>query len=308
MSPPDAETRERTVGLAYGLSAFLAWGISPVFFKALAHVPPVEIATHRVIWSMLLLGVWLRVTGRLGALFSGPRSWRRVGVYAITTTLIGGNWVLFIWAVNSGRILEASLGYFINPLVNVVLGVVFLKETLNGRQRVAVLLALAAVAYQVIGYGRVPLVSLTLALSFGAYGLLRKRMKIEPVGGLFIETALMAPLALAYVGHLGARGEGAIPADGLGTALLLIVSGAVTALPLIWFIHGARRLRLSTVGILQYLAPSMQFLLAVLVYGEVFTPRHAVTFALIWASLAVYTVDALWNSRRRPPTGTPVEA
>jgi chloramphenicol-sensitive protein RarD len=224
-------------------------------------------------------------------------------VFGATTALISGNWLLYIWAVNSGHLLEASLGYFVNPLVNVLLGVAFLRESLTGRQKAAVALAAAGVLWLVASFGRFPWISLALALSFGLYGLVRKKAGIGALTGLLVETALLAPLALAYLWSRASTGAfGSAP----GTTALLVSAGVITAIPLVLFTVGVQRLRLSTMGFLQYLAPTCQFALAVWLYQEPFTPAHAVTFAFIWASLAVYSFDAV-ASRRAAPAVAPLD-
>jgi chloramphenicol-sensitive protein RarD len=289
--PPD----ERARGLAYALAAYLSWGFLPVYFKALRGVPAVEVLAHRVVWSLALLGALLAVRGGPGAFRAAFRR-DRLPVLAATTALISTNWLVYIWAVQAGRVLEASLGYFVNPLVNVLLGVAFLGESLSRRQKVAVALAVAGVAVLVVRAGTFPWLSLVLALSFGLYGLLRKRAGIDAVGGLFAETALLAPIALAFLGVRAASGVGAFGSGATVTALLA-AAGVITALPLVWFTLAVHRLRYSTLGLVQYVAPSGQFLLAVLLYREPFGGGHAAAFACIWASLAIYSWDALATAR-----------
>jgi chloramphenicol-sensitive protein RarD len=289
--------RPALVGLAYALAAYLAWGISPIYFKALARVPPLEILAHRVVWSLLLLAGLLAASRRLGRLRSLLGDRRQLLLLAGTAALLSVNWFLYIWAVNAGRLLEASLGYFVNPLVNVLLGVFFLGERLSVPQRWAVALAGAGVAILLLRLGAFPWVSLSLALSFGLYGLLRKRAPVDALEGLLVETAWIAPAAAAFLLFLGARAEGAF-GSGFGVTTLLVSAGVVTALPLLWFNHGVRRLRLSTIGLAQYVAPTCQFLLAVLAYREPFGSAHAAAFACIWTSLAVYSADALARARR----------
>ena len=299
--PPNAPD-ERARGVAYAVSTYLAWGLLPLYFKALRPVPAVEVLAHRVVWSLLLLAPVLGA--RAGARgLTAP--FRRLPLLAATTTLIATNWLVYIWAVQSGRVLEASLGYFVNPLVNVLLGVAFLGEALSGRQRAAVALAGAGVLVLVVRAGTIPWIAMVLAGSFGLYGLLRKRAAIDPVGGLLAETALLAPPALAFLAYRAAVGAGAF-GTGAGTSLLLVAAGPITALPLVSFGLAVHRLRLSTMGLVQYLAPTGQFLLAVLLYREPFGPAHAVAFALIWASLALYSWDAIARSRaaRTGPMGT----
>jgi chloramphenicol-sensitive protein RarD len=292
---PPGGPDERARGLGFALAAYLAWGMLPLYFKALAPVPPLEILAHRVVWSVLLLAALLAARGGARAFLAAFRR-DRLALLALTTALISTNWLVYIWAVQAGRILEASLGYFVNPLVNVLLGVAFLGETLTRRQRAAVLLAGAGVAVLVARAGTFPWISLVLALSFGLYGLLRKRAGIEAVGGLFAETALLAPVALAYLALRAARGEGAFGSSPR-MSVLLAAAGAITALPLVWFTLGVHRLRLSTMGLVQYVAPSGQFLLAVLLYREPFGSAHAAAFACIWASLALYSWDAFGRAR-----------
>ncbi|HYD52208.1 MAG TPA: EamA family transporter RarD [Gemmatimonadaceae bacterium] len=281
----------RSRGLAFALLAYAAWGFFPIYFKALAHVPALEVLAHRVVWSVVLLSIATPLLGRwtttLEAL--GPRKRLLVATSAL---LIAANWGVYIWAVQAGRVLQASLGYYVNPLVSVLLGVLFLGERLRRLQTVAIALAAMGVGVLVVDRGELPWLPLSLALTFGLYGLVRKRAGVDPVGGLLAETALLAPVALAFVALLTTRDQGSF-GDGAGTTLLLLAAGPVTAIPLIWFALGVRSLPLSTVGLLQYLTPTLQFLLAVLVYREHFTAAHAVAFAFIWSALALYSWDSL---------------
>jgi chloramphenicol-sensitive protein RarD len=295
--PPNAPD-ERARGVAYAVSTYLAWGLLPLYFKALRPVPAVEVLAHRVVWSLLLLSAVLASRSGVRG-FAAP--FRRLPLLAATTALIATNWLVYIWAVQSGRVLEASLGYFVNPLVNVLLGVVFLGEALSARQRGAVALAGAGVLVLVLRAGAFPWIALVLAASFGLYGLLRKRAAIDPVGGLLAETALLAPPAIAYLAFRAASGAGAF-GTAPGTSFLLAAAGPITALPLVGFGLAVHRLRLSTMGLVQYLAPTGQFLLAVLLYREPFGPAHAVAFALIWTSLGLYSWDAVARSRADRPS------
>jgi chloramphenicol-sensitive protein RarD len=279
--------------VAYGL-----WGLLPLYFKALPGVGALEILSHRIAGSALLLAAALLLArGRAG--FTRLRAGRPTVLLA-TTALIAVNWLLYIWAVKAGRVLEASLGYYVNPLVNVALGVTFLREALRPLQKVAFSLAAVGVGVLVLATGRLPWIALVLASSFGLYGLLRKRADVEPVGGLFAETALLAPAALGLLAWLAARGEGAFGRTARETALLAL-AGAVTSVPLLAFGHAVRRLRLSTMGIVQYLAPTGQLLLAVLVFHEPFGGAHAFAFACIWCALSLYTYDAVRVSRQPDP-------
>ena len=285
------------MGLLYALGAYLVWGLSPVYFKSVSAASPPEILSWRVVGSVAFLGGLVLLSGRATEAWGTLRDPRRLATFVATTLLISSNWILYIWSVNSGHILEASLGYYVNPLVNVLLGVVFLGEALNQRQALAVGLAAAGVLYLVVAIGHLPWISLTLAGTFGLYGLLRKKARIDAVLGLLVETSLLAPLAAGFLAWLAARGQGRFGTSWSLSALLL-AAGVITAVPLIWFTLGIHRLRLSTMGFLQYLGPTLQFLLAVAVYGEPFTKAQAVTFAFVWASLAIYSWDAIVQARR----------
>ena len=285
-----------TAGIASALGAYAMWGMFPLYFKAVASVPALEVLCHRIVWSALLTAVLIALLRRWRAVGTVLANRRAAATLALSAAVISLNWGVFIWSVGHDRVLEASLGYFINPLVSVLLGVAFLHERLRSLQWAAVGLAGVGVAWQVIGIGVVPWVSLTLAVSFGTYGLLRKVVAADSLVGLFVETALIAPLALGWLAHLGIEGTGAFAAGDPTITALLAASGAVTAAPLILFVAGARRIRLSTLGLLQYLVPTCHFALAVFVFGEPLTADRLVTFALIWTALAVFT----WDAYRRP--------
>lgn len=286
-------------GFVFALLAYLAWGLFPVYFHALKGVPAPEILAHRILWSAAFLAVLVTLARRWPEVAALVREPRRLGVYVLTTALVTANWLLYIWAVTTGQVLESSLGYFVNPLVNVLLGVLFLHERLRPRQVAALSLAAAGVLVLVVRLGAFPWLALSLALSFGFYGLVRKRAHIDPLIGLLVETSLVAPLALLLVGGRALAGSGAL-GSAPSTTALLVFSGVVTALPLIWFAHGVRALRLSTMGLLQYVAPTLQFLCAVVLFREPFSRAHAAAFACIWASLALYTADALSAQRKAP--------
>jgi chloramphenicol-sensitive protein RarD len=282
-------------GVVYAAAAYLVWGLFPLYFRTLKGVPPPEILAHRILWSAAFLLVLITALRRWRSVATQLRSGRTLRLLAVSAIFISANWLTYIWAVNSGRVLEASLGYFINPLVTVLLGVVFLREPLSGRQMAAVALAAAGVLALVVRAGIVPWVSLALALTFGMYGLVRKFVLVDAIAGLFAEVVILAPVAIAYAVVLGRAGTAHFGATARETALLAS-AGVVTAVPLIWFAAGVRRLRLSTIGLLQYLNPTMQFTIAVFAFRERFTPAHALAFGCIWVSLAVYTVEAV----RRP--------
>ncbi len=294
----DQLQRERMLGVLAGLGAYGIWGFFPMFWKTLGHVPALEVLAHRIVWACLLLGIAVVAMRRRRPLLQALSSRRVVGTLMLTTLLIAVNWLVFIWAVNAGRVLETSLGYFINPLVNVLLGVVFLKERLRPWQMAAVGLAAAGVLVLTLARGTAPWASLVLGFTFGFYGLLRKRCPVDGVVGLTIETALLAPFAAAWLLWLG--DAGAFGRDA-GTDWLLIVGGILTTVPLLLFVAAAQRLRLATVGLLQYIAPTLHFILAVALYGEPLTLAHIVTFGCIWGGIALYAGDTMRASRQARP-------
>ncbi len=289
--------RERLAGLAAALGAFCIWGLAPLYFKLLGYVRADEIIAHRVIWSMVFLGLVLLVRER-GRFVERVRVDARVlGALLLSAVLIALNWLVFVYAINSDRVLSTSLGYFINPLVNVLLGMLIFRERLGRLQTIAVLLAFAGTAWMTIRVGRLPWIALALAFSFALYGVVRKKTDVGPLVGLFWETLLMTPLALLWLLWLDRNGLLAFDFESLGEAGLLAGTGLVTLVPLVLFATGVRRLNLSTIGLMQYLAPSMTFVLAVFLFGEPFTPDHAVTFACIWTALALFTI-AGWRDYR----------
>jgi len=292
-------------GVAWALGAYLIWGLSPLYWRALEEVPPGDILAWRVVSTLTVLAL-VHLVGR-----TGRTVWARVAdarvrrTVLVTAGLLAANWLTFIWAVNAGRVLEASLGYFVNPLVSVALGVVVLGERLRPAQWVAVGLAGAGVAWLSLGVGTVPWVSLVLAGTFGLYGLLRKTAPVGSLDGLSLEVATMAPVALVVVGARAAAGAGVV-GPGVGTRTLLVLgSGLLTAAPLLLFAGAARRIDLSLVGVMQYVAPTLQFLCGVLVFGEAWEGARAVGYVVVWVALAVYAVEGLWWARRRRVPATP---
>lgn len=285
--------RSRKIGVAYALAAFGFWGIVPVYFKAVVHVSPQEVLCHRVIWAVPLVALMITLFRDWKNLFAALSSMRILCTLFVSATLLAVNWFVFIYAVSTNRILQVSLGYYINPLVNVLLGIVFLKERLRPLQGVAVLLAAGSTISLTIYYGRFPWIALGLALTFAFYGFIRKTVRIESVNGLFVETIFIAPFALAFLLWQGQKGDIAFGSVDWQTTTLLVLAGAVTTFPLVWFTSGARRLQLSTIGILQYLAPSLMFILAVFFYGEAFSFINSITFALIWIALAIFVLDTV---------------
>jgi chloramphenicol-sensitive protein RarD len=275
-------------GAVYASGAFFLWGAAPLYFRLLRGVAALEIIAHRVLWSMLFLLLLVPLTGRFSAVKAVLRQRRTLAMLAISGALVTSNWLTFVWAVNAGRVLETSLGYFITPQINVLLGFLFLGERLRRTQWLAVALAMAGVVNQIVMLGQLPWVSLVLALTFGCYGLFRKQIPVDPLTGLLIETGIGAPVAAAYLLHLARHQSLAFLHRGWLTDGLLLLLGLVTAVPLLMFAAGARRLPLATVGFLQYLAPTMTFVLAVFVFGEPLGAARITTFALIWAGIAVY--------------------
>ncbi len=286
-------------GVIYAITAFLIWGLSPLYWKLLKSVPAFEILMHRMIWSFLFFVPLLLIQRRFREFTAILKNTRVLLILLGTTLIVGLNWFLFIWAINNDHVLQTSLGYYINPLVNVFLGLIFLKERLRPLQTLAVILAGVGVTYQTVSLGVFPWVALTLAFSFGFYGLIRKVAPVGALIGLSVETLLLSIPALAYLVYLNHIGTGAMLRAGLFIDGLLMGSAFVTALPLLLFTRGARRLNLATLGFLQYIAPSCTFLLAVFLYREPLSWTQVATFILIWVALVIYSVDSVLFYRRR---------
>lgn len=291
----DDRSRTRS-GLLLGLGAYLLWGVLPIYFKAISHVSATEIVAHRVLWSLLFLAVLAFFAKRWRLAGAAVRNPKVIGILTLTAALIGTNWVVWIWAVVNGHVLEGSLGYYLNPLVNVLLGVALLGERLGKAQLFAVFLAGAGVAVLAAGAGGALWISLTLAASFAFYGFLRKVAPVEALEGLLVETAILTPVALGWILLLQSRGESGYGIE-LRTDILLILAGAVTAVPLLLFTAAAKRLPYSTLGFLQYIAPSLQFMLAVLLYGEHLTVPHIICFGAIWTALVIFVADGVRRAR-----------
>lgn len=284
-------------GLAAGAAAFTIWGLFPVYLHPLRGVPALQVIAHRITWSCLFLVAWLLLRSELGDLrvtLARPALLARL---ALTATLISINWLVYVWSVTHNHVVDTSLGYYINPLVNVLLGVIVLHERLNRAQWTAIGLAALAVLYLALLAGRPPWIAGTLAVSFSLYGFVRKIISVDALPGLTTETLLLMPLAVGYLAWCQWAGSGALTTQGAGVAALLFGSGLVTAIPLFLFAYGARLLPYSTVGVLQYIAPSLQLLCGVVLYHESFGPARAAGFALIWAALLIYAVDGLWRAR-----------
>lgn len=296
MNTPSHPGHDTPGGARFALLAYGSWGLVPLYWKALRHVPSPEILSHRVVWStVLLLGLvaWRRQATGLRASFLSGRS---MAVALGAATLIGVNWGIYIYAVTNGHVLESSLGYFINPLVNVALGVAFLGERLDRIRQAALLLAGVGVGVLVVSAGVFPWIALSLSLTFGFYGLVRKVSALPPLLGSALESALLTPLALVYLALLAREGSGHFTSTP-ATPALLVLGGAVTALPLLWFSEAAKRMPLATLGFFQFLSPTLQFLLAVVVFGETFTAAHAVSFAFIWSALGLNVYSSLRRAR-----------
>ncbi|MGY1840044.1 MULTISPECIES: EamA family transporter RarD [unclassified Modestobacter] len=294
---------ERRVGVLAGLGAYLLWGVFPLYFPLLEPAGGLEIVAHRVVWSLLFVALllsvrrgWMQVRAIIG-------DRRALLVLSAAAALIAVNWLVYVYAVNAGHVVEASLGYFINPLVSVVLGVLVFRERLRRLQWVAVGIAALAVVVLTVDYGHPPWIALALASSFGLYGLMKKVVRVEAAPGLFVETAVVFVPALVVIGFMQADGQAAFGHAGAGHALLLVGSGLATAVPLLLFAAATRRVPLSTVGLLQYVTPLMQLSIGVFVYDEPMPPARLAGFAIVWVALAVFTADSLRSARaaRRAP-------
>lgn len=289
------QSGDRPAGFAYAIGAYTLWGGLPIYLKALEHLPPAEVVAHRVVWSLPLIGLLIWVTGRTADLRAALRSPRMLAMAALTSGFISVNWGVYVWAIANERALDGALGYYINPLFSVFLGSVLLGERLSALKWAAVALAALAVVVLTVAQGSLPWPALVLMLSWGGYAFCKRRLPIGPNQGFFLEVALLSVPALAYLFWLG--GEGAF----LGTARdtwLLLSAGLVTAVPLILYVNGAKLLRLSTIGILQYIAPTLIMLVAVFLFNEPFGTARAIAFPMIWAALALYSWGLLRESRR----------
>jgi len=292
---------EQYSGGLYALGAFMLWGLFPVYFKLVDSLGSMEILAHRIVWAVVLLTSIITILRFWPRVLSVLHNRKILFPLIASAILVSINWGVFIWAVNNDHILQASLGYYINPLVNVLLGVLFLKERLDLIQWVAVALVVLAVSYMVTGLGVVPWASLIVAFSFGTYGLIRKIVNVDAFTGLFIETILVVPIAAGYLILLAREGTGKFGIDGFGFDLLIILSGIMTVVSLVFFTQATKRLNLSTVGFFQYITPTTQFLLAIFIYGEVFTIHHMITFALIWTGLALFTYNSFRTMNKAKP-------
>lgn len=290
---------EQRKGAIFACLAFFMWGLAPIYFKMIQHVSAFEILMHRVIWSVMFLILVVSVLNywnKIKRILIQPKL---ILMLVVTSTLLGFNWGLFIWAINNNHMLDASLGYYINPLLNVLLGMVFLNERLRKLQGAAVALAFTGVLLQLISFGSFPVVAFSLATSFALYGLLRKKLQVDALPGILIEALILLPVALTYWWLMVPTETSNLPANDWLTNVLLVSAGIVTTLPLLCFTGAAKRLQYTTLGFFQYIGPSLMFILAVVFYGEVFDAERVITFACIWSALAIFSWDSYHQSRKR---------
>jgi len=297
---------QQAQGFIYAILAFSFWGLVPIYFKALSSVSPGEVLAHRIIWSVVLLFGVILMSRQFGALRVLTKDIHKIKYLILSSLLVSTNWLVFIWAVSNTMLTEASLGYYINPLVNFALGVIFFKERPNYAQMIAIALALLAIVYQVITIGSLPIVSLILAFSFAFYGLVRKKVNIPSVTGLYIETLILFPLALFYFAYLVLTHTNAftLPLDSI--SYLLLLAGVITVVPLLWFNSAATKISLIHIGFFQYIGPTIAFSLAIFVYDEPFGREKLITFMMIWLALFIFSADAYraWKKERFLPKET----
>ncbi len=286
-------------GIILGFFAYLIWGSFPAFFKLLPAASPLEVVCHRIFWSAIFLLVLVVFKNRTGVLLQAIRHGKTILTLCCSTLLIATNWLTFLFAIQAGEVLQSSLGYFITPLLSVLFGFIFLSERLNRMQQVSFLFATSGVLYIVFGYGQTPWISFVIAASFGLYGLLRKVAKIDALIGLTIETMLLVPVAAGYLYYLSYTGQSVFGGDSLRYNILLPVSGVITAIPLLFFIGAAKRLQLSTIGFMQYITPSLHFILAIIAFSEPFSRDQFLSFMLIWVGLAIYSFDIVKGSGKK---------
>lgn len=286
-------------GVVYAIAAYLTWGLFPIYWRWLQSVPALQVISHRMLWSCLLLVTFLIISRQWRPFRAAAFSWRSVRLYLLAAILVGCNWLIYIWAVNAGFIIETSLGYFINPLLSVLLAVCFLGERLRPLQWLPVTLAAAGVLYLTFSYGRLPWIALSLATTFALYGLVKKTAPLNSLYGLTLETTLLFPFALVYLLYCQGVGQAAFLHSGERIDWLLVGAGAVTTLPLLLFATAARRIPLSLIGVLQYITPTMQFLLGVLVFHEPFSEHQLIGFGLVWTALIIFVAEQVLARRSR---------
>lgn len=291
--------RRRLIGIGYALMAFSAWGFLPLYWKVLEEIPALEILAHRILWSFLFMSLLLLFSGDLKKIKTMITTKRQVALLALCGIIISFNWLTFIWAVNIGRVVETSLGYYINPIIIVLLGMFFFKEKLYPWQYLALFLAFLGVLIMAIQYGRIPWVSLILAFTFAAYGLLKKTSEVESSLGLATETFFVMPFALIYILFKQFQGAGSLGSHSLTTTLFLLGTGIITAIPLLWFAKGTRSVEFSTIGFMQYIAPTITLYLGIFVFQEQFTRAHLLSFSFIWVALLIYSFSLTSHLKKR---------
>lgn len=289
---------QQAQGYLYAILAFGFWGLVPIYFKMVSSVSPAEVLTHRIIWSVALLFGIVLLSKQVGSFKLLLKDYHKIKYLFLSSFLVSSNWLIFIWAVSNDKITEASLGYYINPLVNFTLGIIFFKDRPNRWQQVAIALAFLAIAYQIVILGSLPIVSLALAFSFAFYGLIRKKINLPSVTGLYIETLILFPIALLYFLYLIVNGQNAFIFPPNAISYLLLLAGIITVVPLLWFNTAATKISLTHLGFFQYIGPTVSFLLAIFMYHEPFNQDKLVTFILIWCALFIFSADAYLNRKK----------
>ena len=288
---------EEKQGIIYAILAFTFWGLVPIYFKLVQSVSPIEILIHRIIWSVVFLSVLIVFTKQTSNFKKILRDRKKLKILFVTSILVSTNWLIFIWAVSNNQITQASLGYFINPIVNVILGMLFFSEKPTKLQKIAILFAIFAITNELISFGSIPLVSLSLALSFGFYGMLRKKISLPSIAGLYIETLIVFPFAIMYFVYLVLNSNSAFTFPPNHISWILMGAGLITVIPLLWFNAAATRISLVKLGFLQYIGPTLSFLLGVFVYNEPFDEKKLITFSFIWIALVFFTMDSRYSKK-----------
>ncbi len=283
---------EEKKGIIYAILAFVFWGLVPIYFKLVKSVSPAEILIHRIVWSVVFLSILVVATKQVSILKSILRDKQKIKILFLTSILVSSNWLIFIWAVTNDKITEASLGYYINPIVNVVLGIIFFKEKPTKFQSIAIVFALLAILNEILVFGSIPLVSISLALTFGFYGMFRKKISLPSVAGLYIETIIVLPFALVYFAYMVYTSQNSFVFPLNYISWLLVCAGLITVIPLLWFNAAATRISLTKLGFLQYIGPTIAFLLGIFVYNEPFDMKKLITFFLIWIGLVFFTLSS----------------
>jgi chloramphenicol-sensitive protein RarD len=280
-------------GILNAFGAYFIWGLFPIYWKFLKHVPAIQLIGHRIVWSFILLAAFLSITGKWSELRALASARKVLGIYLVAAMLVGVNWFIYVWAVNAGHIVEASLGYFINPLLSVLLGVIFLRERLRAFQWISVALAAAGVIYLALAYDRPPWISLGVAFTFGFYGLVKKKAPLSSIYGLTLESGILFIPGMLFLAYQDWIGRGAFLHTGFASDLLMAGAGLVTTIPLLMFTTAAQNIPLTTIGIMHYITPTCQFLLGVLVYGEAFHSTQAIGFGIVWTALLIFCAESL---------------